>query len=393
MAYAERRESARGPRYRGFYKGTDGRYKSAGTYDTEDRALEVSRAAEKRAAELTGGPAGGLDPVVRATRTIEEYAPIFLRHHRVEGNTKDTYDGTLRLHVIPFTGRARVAEMNRLAARGFFTALEEAGRSPNTIRQAKVVLAAMFTMAVADGYLDANPFHDVKTPKAGGPRAIKIVTTGQYVKVRDCLPTKPARVLSTLLVSSGLRFCEAIGLRPADLDWDTCILEVARSVVKVSRKHHPQGKTFLVREYTKNGGWRRVKLDRPVVDLIRAHVAEHAIGASNVLFPIDLVAPPRAAKPGLSEEEIGALGFTQPVRGRVYTHGTMGGYVTAKCRCDGCRQWAREYGWAVRNSLPSSPSGGRVWRGMVSRPLLGVRSVILGGRRNGSAHPNWNRAS
>jgi integrase len=21
----------------------------------------------------------------------------------------------------------------------------------------------------------------------------------------------------------------------------------------------------------------------------------------------------------------------------------MGGYVTAKCRCDGCRQWAREY--------------------------------------------------
>jgi hypothetical protein len=34
MAYAERRESARGPRYRGFYKGTDGRYKSAGTYDT-----------------------------------------------------------------------------------------------------------------------------------------------------------------------------------------------------------------------------------------------------------------------------------------------------------------------------------------------------------------------
>jgi integrase len=337
MAYAEGRESAKGPRYRGFYKGTDGRYKSAGTYDTEERALEIARAAEKRAAELVGGPAGGLDPVLRATRTIEEYAPVFLRHHRVEGNTKDTYDDTLRLHVIPFIGRSRIAEMNRLAARSFFTALEEAGRSPNVIRQAKVVLAAMFTMAVADAYLDANPFHDVKTPKVGGPRAIKIVTTDQYVKVRDCLPTKPARVLSTLLVSSGLRCCEAIGLQPADL-------EVARSVVKVSRKHHPQGKTFLVREYTKNGGWRRIKLDRPVVELIRAHVAEHAILSSGVLFPIDLVAPARAAKPGLSAEEIGELGFTQPVRGRVYAHATMGGYVTAKCRCEGCRQWAREYG-------------------------------------------------
>ena len=88
MAYAERRESVKGPRYRGFYKGTDGRYKSAGTYDTEERALEIARAAEKRAAELVGGPAGGLDPVLRATRTIEEYVPVFLRHHRVEGNTK-----------------------------------------------------------------------------------------------------------------------------------------------------------------------------------------------------------------------------------------------------------------------------------------------------------------
>lgn len=163
------------------------------------------------------------------------------------------------------------------------------------------------------------------------------MTTDQYVTVRDCLPTRPARVLSTLLVSSGLRFCEAIGLQPADLDWDACILDVARSVVKVSRRHHPQGKTFLVRAYTKNGGWRRVKLDRPVVNLVRAHVAEHAIGASGVLFPIDLVAPHRTVRRGLREEEIRALGFTQPVRGRVYMHGTMGGYVTAKCRCEGCR--------------------------------------------------------
>jgi integrase len=56
-------------------------------------------------------------------------------------------------------------------------------------------------------------------------------------------------VFSTLLVSSGMRFCEAIGLQPADFNFEAGILEVARSVVKVSREHHPQGKTFLVRDY------------------------------------------------------------------------------------------------------------------------------------------------
>jgi integrase len=308
VAYTQAIEGKKGIRHRGFYQDTTGRYKSAGTYDTAERALEVAEAAEKHAAELVRGAVGQLDPVIRATRTIAEYEPIFLRHHRVEGNTKDTYADTLRLHIIPFIGNVRVAEMTRRAARNFFTALEEAGRSPNTIRQAKVVLAAMFTMAVSETYLDVNPFHDVPTPKVRGPRAIKIATTDQYLQVRACLPTKPAQVFSTLLVSSGLRFCEAIALRPMDFDFDTCILEVARSIVKVSREHHPKGKTFLVREYTKNGDWRAIKLDRPVVELVRAHIAEHRISPSDVVFPAELVAPPRATKSGLTAAEIAAWG-------------------------------------------------------------------------------------
>jgi hypothetical protein len=101
MAYVERRESSKGTRYRGHYKAADGRYRSAGTYGTEERALEAARAAEKHAAELVGRAVGQLDPVVRATRTIREYEPIFMRHHRVEGNTKDTYADILRLHVVP----------------------------------------------------------------------------------------------------------------------------------------------------------------------------------------------------------------------------------------------------------------------------------------------------
>jgi integrase len=334
MAYAERRERKKGVRYRGIYKAADGRYRSAGTFSTEERALAVAEEAERHAL-VAGSAAGGLDPGIRATRTISEYAPLFLRHHQVEGNTKDTYADTLRLHVIPFLGGCRLAETDRTVARNYVTALQEGGRSANTIRQAKVVLGAMFGMAVADGYLDYNPFHDVKIPKVPGRRAIKIATTEQYSKVRACLPTKPAQVFSTLLVSSGMRFCEAIGLEPSDFDFEAGILEVARSVVKVSRAHHPQGKTFLVRDYTKNGQTRRLKLDRAVVELVRGYVAEHGIGATEVMFPAELVVPPRRTKPGLTEEEIAALGDCEPVDGRVYAHGTMGGYTRAKCRCAG----------------------------------------------------------
>ena len=88
LAYAERRERKKGVRYRGIYKAADGRYRSAGTFSTEERALAVAEEAERHAAELVDGAAGGLDPATRATRTIAEYAPLFLRHHQVEGNTK-----------------------------------------------------------------------------------------------------------------------------------------------------------------------------------------------------------------------------------------------------------------------------------------------------------------
>jgi len=96
MAYAERRERKKGVRYRGIYKAADGCYRSAGAFNTEERALAVALEAERHAAEVAGGTAGGLDPGTRATRTIKEYAPVFLRHHQVEGNTKDTYADTLR---------------------------------------------------------------------------------------------------------------------------------------------------------------------------------------------------------------------------------------------------------------------------------------------------------
>jgi len=142
MAYAERREGPKGTRYRGFYKDADGRYRSAGTFDTEERALSVAEEAEKHAT-LISGATGGLDPVTRATRTVEEYEPIFMRHHRVEGNTKDIYADILRLHIIPFLGKVRLAETDRTLARNYFTALEEAGR-----------------------------------------RAIKVATAGQYLKIR-----------------------------------------------------------------------------------------------------------------------------------------------------------------------------------------------------------------
>ena len=84
MAYAERRERQKGIRYRGVCKAADWRYRSAGTFSTEERALEVAKEAERRAAEVIRVRQAGWIRGSARPRTIKEYAPLFLRHHRVE---------------------------------------------------------------------------------------------------------------------------------------------------------------------------------------------------------------------------------------------------------------------------------------------------------------------
>jgi integrase len=171
-------------------------------------------------------------------------------------------------------------------------------------------------------------------------------------------------VFSTLLVSSGMRFCEAIGLQSADFDFEAGILEVARSVVKVSREHHPQGKTFLARDYTKNGQTRRLKARRSC-GRARTGIcggARHRRDGGDV--PGGAGGSAAAHQARLTEEEIRALGDCEPVAGRVYVNGTLGGHVQAKCRCAGCRQWARDYGrerMRVRRATASSSEVRRRW--------------------------------
>jgi hypothetical protein len=77
MAYVNKRSAKNGAeRFTGLYQTADGTYKSAGTFASKERALEVAEAA-------------------------------------IEANSKETYARHLTLHVIPYIGRQRVAEVSR----------------------------------------------------------------------------------------------------------------------------------------------------------------------------------------------------------------------------------------------------------------------------------------
>jgi hypothetical protein len=155
MAYVIERESRSGKRYVGIYRAADGKYKSAGTYDSHERAYQVAEEEERHAR-------GFLDetsPADKAKMTIEEFCgQRFLRYHAVSPSTRQEYGYAVKNHVVPYIGHLRISEVNRET---FFNLLvkvlpaEEA--SQVTIRATRKVLSAMCQMAFDEGYRNNNP--------------------------------------------------------------------------------------------------------------------------------------------------------------------------------------------------------------------------------------------
>ena len=343
MPYVIDRVRKSGIRYTAMYTDENGRYKSAGTYDTQERAQAVAEQHERhvrlRLAETS--------PADKATITVRDFGVKFLREHAVEPNSKMTYAQLLSSHIYPYIGKQRVAEIGRETIHRLLTVvLPEEGASQSTIVNVRTCLSAMMQMAWDHGYRADNPVKGIrlKHPPSG---PIVVATVPQFQRVYAALPHQPAKVFARLGVSTGARYCELISFIPEDFDFGGCMLTVSKSTVEVTADFHPDGYRFLTRQYTKNGEHRRMKIDAEVAEMVREHIAVNSIGPGQLIFPVRLFAARTVAarRERMSEEEMEALGYTDPLpNGKQYKHGTMGAYVTAKCRCPGCMQWSADYG-------------------------------------------------
>ena len=189
MAYVNRRSGKNGAeRFTGLYKAADGTYRSAGTFDTETRALEVAEAAERHARLQLAETS----PADRATVTLATYTEMFLSTADIEANSKETYARHLTLHVIPYIGKQRVAEVSRETIHRLPTVvLKEGGASQATILHTRTALSAMLQMAWDNGYRKDNPVR-LELGLCARPQAPPDRTVGAGVVTR--LAERPDRV-------------------------------------------------------------------------------------------------------------------------------------------------------------------------------------------------------
>jgi integrase len=217
--------------------------------------------------------------------TVGEHFATWLDGLRLEPSTIASYRKNVRLHLTPYLGQLRLEQLTGTKLTRHYHQLETSGRadgngglSARTVRYVHTIIHAGLRAAVRDGLLSVNPADKADPPSAKAAKAPEMhpwtleelrAFLDQRAEVAD-----PLLIAWSLLVSTGMRRGEALGLRWGDVDFDGSRLSVRRSVSVLKREG--AGKVIVVGT-PKSGKARTIDLDPHTVAVLRAHKAARGL--------------------------------------------------------------------------------------------------------------------
>jgi integrase len=212
--------------------------------------------------------AGGLritEQSITLTQLVVRWHEDVLKH-QVQESAASNYFSVARNHVLPYLGKKKVADLTPVHVDQLLAGKLREGLSPSTVRRIRSVLAQALDQAMRWGYVNRNVATLARSPKV--PRVEgRTLTPEQARSLLDVLQGHRNEALYALMLSTGLRRGEALGLKWTDFDEVEGILRVTRQLQR--------RETGLVLIDTKTALSRRsVNLAAPMAELLRVRRKE-----------------------------------------------------------------------------------------------------------------------
>lgn len=252
----------------------DGR--SALTFETEAKARRWLRE------HADGIKAGTWPPPPPPSVTLlgdetAGYACEWLAHRALSERTRDHYRQLIRAHIAPTFATVPLTEITPAAVRSWHGTLGST-TGPTACAHAYALLKAILATAVADDLIPANPCRVRKAGQAETVKKMRPASLPELAALTEAMPER-LRVLVQLAVWCSLRFGEATELRRKDVDLARGVLRIERAVVRTASG-------TLVHRPKSAAGVRDVTIPPPLIEAVRAHLAEHVgSGGDALLFP------------------------------------------------------------------------------------------------------------
>jgi len=184
--------------------------------------------------------------------------------HKVRPTSLEDYRHTIETHVVPALGGVAAQRLTPAQVQAFYAAKLAGGTGPRTVQLCHQRLSQALSWGMRMGLVVRNVCAVVDAPRVTG-REPRVWTTDEARRFLDA--AGPWRPFYAVMLSTGLRKGECLGVRWADIDWDARTLAVRQCVTTLAGRAHVQApKTASAR--------RAVKLPAETMAVLRAHRAD-----------------------------------------------------------------------------------------------------------------------
>ena len=225
MASIRKYDTASGHAWRVQYRSPDGRSRTKQGFRTKN---EAQAWADKNAVEVHTGE--WIDPNAgKVTVGVLGERWLGMQTH-LKPSTKELYSQVWKSAVKPTWGNRQVGGIKPSQVQAWVADMTLDEVSGSWVRHAHMVLAQILDMAVGDKVIKRNPARGVKLPRKGKARKVYLTMAQLESFAAECGERED---LVLLLGTSGLRWGEAIALRPCDLDPLRNRISITRNAAKV----------------------------------------------------------------------------------------------------------------------------------------------------------------
>lgn len=207
-------------------------FKSDGRRNIRSFSGKTQKEAKEKRDEYLRKKAAGI--LTGHDMRFEEWADIWYEHHKdnVTATTQEGYKYTLRILKDHF-GRRKLAEIKTMDVEQFLRKLRKDGRASSYIAQCRGMLHQIMNKAVANDFLVKNPVAFAEKMRKQPPKEKEAFTADEMRILFRELPDDRIGWSIRLLLATGMRAQELLGLEPRHIAADGSSINIAQAVVRV----------------------------------------------------------------------------------------------------------------------------------------------------------------
>jgi integrase len=173
--------------------------------------------------------------VDRSQQTVAQLLVYWLdtyARHNVRAKTLEDYERTIRVHIIPALGVVPVQKLTPDQLQSFYSDKLAAGCGKRTVELCHLRLSQALKMAVELGFVARNVAQAVKPPRARA-REMQTWDAAEVQRFLQEVAQSPYGPIWAVVLATGMRRGEVLGLRWQDVDFERRVLHVRQSVTPV----------------------------------------------------------------------------------------------------------------------------------------------------------------